>query len=104
MLDEQDAIELIAFLLVSAGCLKAEPKDYGPMRLLAAAKLLSEKMLPQADERWQPFIQKLVDEIPQIQRERQRNPERYYAFIEECSAELTRKLLSMTPSDDAQEQ
>lgn len=93
LLEEMDAIECIAFLIVSAGCLKDEPKDYGSMRLLAAAKLLSEKISPRASAEWKPFFEKLVAEIPEIQRERQKNPEKYYGFIEERSAELTKLLL-----------
>lgn len=93
LLDEMDAIECLAFLIVSAGCLKDEPKDYGSMRLLAAARLLSEKIAPRASAKWKPFFDRLAAEIPDIQRERQQDPEKYYGFIEQCSAELTRMLL-----------
>lgn len=93
LLNEMDAIECIAFLIVSAGCLHDEPKDYGSMRLLAAVRLLSEKISPQASAEWKPFFERLVAEIPTIQRERQQNPEKYYGFIEQCSAELTKLLL-----------
>ncbi|MFN8452221.1 MAG: DUF6092 family protein [Anaerolineae bacterium] len=93
LLEEMDAIECIAFLLVSAGCLKDEPKDYGSMRLLAAARLLSEKIAPRASAEWKPFFDRLVTEIPDIQRVRQQDPEKYYGFIEQFSADLTRMLL-----------
>ena len=100
VLDELEAVECIAFLLVSAGCLKTEPKDYGPMRLLAAANWLSEKTLPRASNNWKPFMAKLVSEIPVIQRERQQDPDKYYAFIDECSAELARILLRLKPNNE----
>ena len=68
VLSEDQAIELLAFLLTAARCLLDEPADYGSMRLLDAAERLclfaGKEVSPDAQDL---FVQ-IVEEIPKIQR------------------------------------
>jgi hypothetical protein len=50
VLDEDDALELLAFLITSARTQVDEAAEYGPMRLLTAAHRLGEAIGPRASE------------------------------------------------------
>ncbi|WP_285651194.1 DUF6092 family protein [Actinomycetospora sp. NBRC 106375] len=50
VLDEDDALELLAYLVTSARTQVDEAAEYGPMRLLTAAHRLAEAMGPRATE------------------------------------------------------
>ncbi|MHC1558109.1 DUF6092 family protein [Actinomycetospora sp. C-140] len=50
VLDEDDALELLAYLITSARTQVDEAAEYGPMRLLTAAHRLAEAMGPRATE------------------------------------------------------
>jgi hypothetical protein len=48
VLDEDDALELLAYLVTAARTQVDEAAEYGPMRLLTAAHRLAETMGPRA--------------------------------------------------------
>jgi hypothetical protein len=48
VLDEDDALELLAYLTTAARTQVDEAAEYGPMRLLTAAHRLAEAMTPRA--------------------------------------------------------
>ncbi|HSK61060.1 MAG TPA: DUF6092 family protein [Actinomycetospora sp.] len=48
VLDEDDALELLAYLVTAARTQVDEAAEYGPMRLLTAAHRLAEAMGPRA--------------------------------------------------------
>jgi hypothetical protein len=48
VLDEDDALELLAYLVTSARTQVDEAAEYGPMRLLTAAHRLAEAMGPRS--------------------------------------------------------
>lgn len=50
VLDEDDALELLAYLVTAARTQVDEAAEYGPMRLLTAAHRLAEAMGPRATE------------------------------------------------------
>lgn len=50
VLDEDDALELLAYLVTAARTQVDEAAEYGPMRLLTAAHRLAEAMAPRSSE------------------------------------------------------
>lgn len=50
VLDEDDALELLAYLVTAARTQVDEAAEYGPMRLLTAAHRLAEAMGPRATD------------------------------------------------------
>lgn len=104
ILAEIEVVELIAFLVTSARGLVTEPQDYGPMRLMAAASWVSEKALPNTSDKVKPLLSMLVTRIPDIQRERRRDPSSYVAFIDECCREIARYLMEVLPQGDQEDE
>jgi hypothetical protein len=97
VLSENEFFELFAFLITSASQLATEPKDYGPMRLTAAATRLGAFALPRVDQGLQVYLRAFLAEIPNWQRERRRNPEGYLSFLEDCSRRLAEELMRRDP-------
>jgi hypothetical protein len=50
VLDEDDALELLAYLVTAARTQVDEAAEYGPMRLLTAARRLADMMGPRASD------------------------------------------------------
>ena len=50
VLTEDDAVELLAYLVTAARTQLDEAAEYGPMRLLTAARRLGEMIAPRASE------------------------------------------------------
>lgn len=66
VLTQEEAFELLAFLVTSARGLLDEPRAYGPRRLLRATQKLAGFLLPRADEEARPFLgdlQQLIDRL-----------------------------------------
>jgi hypothetical protein len=92
VLTEEEAIELIAFLITSAQSLSSEPSDYGPMRLLSAATKLSRQTADRMTGNWQALFMELSEQIPLWLRERERDPEGYHRSIDQCCQQIAREL------------
>ena len=60
VLDEDDALELLAFLVTAARTQVEEAAEYGPMRLLSAAHRLAETIGPRASEGTRELHRRLV--------------------------------------------
>ncbi len=95
VLSEDEALELLAFLVSAARLLLDEPVDYGPMRLLSAAQRLSGAAAPRASEATRAVLQGLAEEIPRGLRGRIQDRDGYAAFVDEAcrtvAAELARR-------------
>ena len=63
LLDEDQAVELLAFLITSARIQLDEPASYGSMRLLTAASRLSSFMAAKASPGTQAFLGSFMAEI-----------------------------------------
>lgn len=63
VLNEEQAIELLALLITSARTQLGEPAVYGPMRLLTAAERLSSFVEAKASPRTQAFLRQFTAEI-----------------------------------------
>jgi hypothetical protein len=64
LLDEDDALELLAFLITSARTQVDEAAEYGPMRLLMAAHRLAEGIAPRSSEGTQRLLSGPVQQMP----------------------------------------
>jgi hypothetical protein len=59
VLDEGDAVELLAYLVTAARTQVDEAAEYAPMRLLTAAGRLAEMAEPTASSRLRPLLREI---------------------------------------------
>lgn len=64
VLDEDDALELLAYLVTSARTQIDEAAEYGPMRLLTAARRLADMMSARASEETQELVNGALQTMP----------------------------------------
>jgi hypothetical protein len=64
VLTEDEALELLAFLVTAARTQASEPNEYGPLRLLSAASRLSQFMLERASSETRALLAGPLKEIP----------------------------------------
>ena len=64
VLDEDDALELLAYLVTSARTQVDEAAEYGPMRLLTAAHRLAEAMGPRATDATSTALRGPLQDMP----------------------------------------
>ena len=65
VLTEEEAIELLAFLVTAARIQVEESREYGPLRLLTAAERLSKFIVQRVSPDTQRFLDDLLRDIPQ---------------------------------------
>lgn len=64
LLNEDQAVELIALFISSARLLISEPAAYGPLRLLTATERLSAMIIDDVSPPTQKLLQLCIDRIP----------------------------------------
>jgi hypothetical protein len=64
VLDEDDALELLAFLVTAARTQVDEAAEYGPMRLLTAARRLADTIGPRASEETRQLVAGPLQSMP----------------------------------------
>jgi hypothetical protein len=64
VLDEDDALELLAYLVTAARTQVDEAAEYGPMRLLTAAHRLSAAMTPRASAETRALLDGPLRQVP----------------------------------------
>lgn len=101
VLSEAEAIELLALLISSARTQMDEPAHYGPLRLLTATERLSAMILDRSSDKSKAFLQKAVDEIPDMHMNMS-NVESYTASLDDLSREVARCLLRHSSLGDQQ--
>lgn len=92
VLSEDEALELLAFLVTAAQILPDEPADYGPMRLVSAAQRLCAWTAPRCGEEMRALLSRLSADIPAMTPHRLSDPGAYQTFLEESSREIARVL------------
>ena len=86
VLTEDEALELLAFLVTAARTQAGEPNEYGPLRLLSAATRLSDFMRERASPETRAFLAGPLREIPSTET-RMADYEGYVAKLDAlCSA------------------
>ena len=66
VLDEDDALDLLAFLVTAARTQVDEAREYGPMRLLMAAHRLAEAMGPRSSPETRALIAEDLPTVPAL--------------------------------------
>ena len=92
-ISENSLLELVGFLITSARLLETEPRDYGPMRLMAAAARVCNMAAPEVSADLGQILARFAREIPEHQPDRLQQPEAYLKFMDDCSRDLARYLL-----------
>jgi Family of unknown function (DUF6092) len=93
VLDEDEALELIAFLITAARTQVDEAAEYGPMRLLTAARRLAEGIAPRSSGATAEFVRGPLGRMPEIAVPRAGRDE-YVARLDELCRALAGHLVS----------
>ena len=64
VLDEDDALDLFAFLITAARTQVDEAREYGPLRLLSAAHRLAEAILPDCSVETATMLRDALPRVP----------------------------------------
>ena len=88
VLDEDDALDLLAFLVTAARTQVDEAREYGPMRLLMAAHRLAEAMGPRSSPDTRAVIADDVPRMPALAIPRGDDAEGYVARLDALCASV----------------
>ena len=92
VLSEEDAFELLAFLITSArGCIN-EPETYGTFRLIDAASRMIGFVLESGQAEDAEFLRGLKDEIDQRKLWLMTDEEAYFQFLRDVTRKIARQL------------
>ena len=64
VLNEDDALDLFAFLVTAARTQVDEAREYGPLRLLSAAHRLAEAALPRCSDKTAAMLTEALPHMP----------------------------------------
>src|SRR5688572_10789933 len=66
VLTEDEALEVLAYLVTAARTQVDEAAEYGPMRLLTAARRLADLMAPRASVQTQELLAGPLQQVPEL--------------------------------------
>ena len=94
VLPQESALEVLAFLVTAARTQTEEAAEYGPMRLLMAARLLAQGMAPYAGD--DASLRSLVDEVAALEpvRTPTRDRDAYLASLDALCERVADTLLA----------
>ncbi|MFC5948813.1 DUF6092 family protein [Pseudonocardia lutea] len=98
VLDEDEALELLAYLVTAARTQVDEAAEYGPMRLLTAARRLGAAIAPRASEATAAFVAGPLDAVPELAVPRDGRAE-YTARLDELCRALAAHLTGHFTAD-----
>lgn len=93
VLTEDEALELLSYLITAARTQVDEPNEYGPLRLLTAARRLGEFIQSRASPQTQALLSGPLTEIPQTQT-RMADYEGYVRQLDAMCAALAQHLVT----------
>src|SRR4051812_23404483 len=91
VLDEDEALELLAYLVTAARTQVDEAAEYGPLRLLTAAVRLSERIAPRSSDATAAFVAGPLEQLPVLAVPRSEREE-YVARLDELCGALAAPL------------
>ena len=91
VLDEDEALELLAYLVTAARTQVDEAAEYGPLRLLTAARRLAERIAPRSSDATSAFITGPLERVPELAVPRA-GREEYVARLDELCRALAAHL------------
>jgi Family of unknown function (DUF6092) len=86
VLDEDEALELLAYLVTAARTQVDEAAEYGPLRLLTAARRLGAAIAPRASESTAQFVTGPLAGVPELAVPRDGREEYVTRLDEVCRA------------------
>lgn len=92
VLDEDDALDLFAFLVTAARTQVDEAREYGPMRLLMAAHRLADAMGPRSSPATQTLVAEELPRMPALAVPRGEDSVDYVARLDALCAAVGRLL------------
>ncbi|MGD9988925.1 DUF6092 family protein [Pseudonocardia sp.] len=87
VLDEDEALEVLAYLVTAARTQVDEAAEYGPLRLLTAARRLAGFLGPRSSAETAVFARDHVEPMPELAVPRE-GREEYVARLDELCAQL----------------
>jgi hypothetical protein len=100
VLDEDEALELLAYLVTASRTQVDEAAEYGPMRLLTAAHRLAERIAPRSSDGTAGFLGGPLERVPELAVPRAGRAE-YVARLDELCRALAAHLSARWAPDDA---
>ena len=91
VLDEDEALELLAYLVTAARTQVDEAAEYGPLRLLTAARRLGERVAERSSPATAGFVHGPLDRTPELAVPRE-GREEYVARLDELCRALAAHL------------
>jgi hypothetical protein len=101
VLDEDEAVELLAYLITAARTQVDEAAEYGPMRLLTAAHRLAKQIAPRSSRATAAFVHDELDQVPELAVPRA-GREEYVARLDELCRSLAAHLTARWAPDPAE--
>jgi hypothetical protein len=99
VLDEDDALELLAYLITAARTQVDEAAEYGPMRLLTAAHRLAERIDPRASDATSALVNGALAQLPLLAVPRD-DRDGYVARLDGVCRALAEHLTTRYAADD----
>ena len=96
VLDEDEALELLAYLITAARTQVDEAAEYGPLRLLTAAHRLADAIAPRSSEATAAFVAGPLAQMPELAVPRDER-EQYVGRLDELCRALTARWASDRP-------
>src|SRR4051794_37091976 len=100
VLDEDEALELLAYLITAARTQVDEAAEYGSLRLLTAAHRLAERIAPRSSEATAAFVAGPLEQVPELAVPRSER-EAYVASLDELCRALAAHLPARWAPDQA---
>ena len=91
VLNEDEALELLAYLITAARTQVDEAAEYGPLRLLTAARRLADRIAPRASDATAAFVAGPLQRMPELAVPRDEREE-YIACLDELCRALAAHL------------
>lgn len=92
VLTEEEAIELLAYLVTAARTQIDEAAEYGPLRLLSAAQRLAGFIAPRVSTATRQLLEGAIQQVPQTAT-RSADPDGYTAGLDRICAAVTEHLV-----------
>jgi hypothetical protein len=98
VLDEDEALELLAYLVTAARTQVDEAAEYGPLRLLTAAHRLASAIAPRSSDATAAFVTGPLGRVPELAVPRAER-DAYVARLDELCRALAAHLTARWASD-----
>jgi len=83
-LTDDEALEMLAYLVASARTCAEEPPDYGSLRLISAAERIARLWRVRCSEEICGLLEELIARIPREAAQRQADPAAFVGFLGDC--------------------